>query len=86
MLDREMATRSDKRLANRLAAARLRFSDACIENIEFASRRNLNWRSVRALAQGDWLKAHGHLIITGPTGTGKKNMAGMRVRASDCTA
>ncbi|MFX7934557.1 ATP-binding protein, partial [Acinetobacter baumannii] len=28
MLDREMATRSDKRLANRLAAARLRFSDA----------------------------------------------------------
>ena len=30
LLNREMATRSDKRLANRLAAARLRFSDACI--------------------------------------------------------
>ena len=42
MLDREMATRSDKRLANRLAAARLRFSDACIENIDFAAMRKNN--------------------------------------------
>ena len=71
MLDREMATRSDKRLANRLAAARLRFSDACIENIDFASHRKLDRRSVLGLAQGGWLKAHEHLIITGPTGTGK---------------
>jgi len=71
MLDREMAMRSDKRLANRLAAARLRFSDACIENIDFAAHRKLDRRSVLALAQGDWLKAHEHLIITGPTGTGK---------------
>jgi len=71
MLDREVATRTDKRLANRLAAARLRFSDACIENIDFAVHRKLDRRSVLALAQGAWLKAHEHLIITGPTGTGK---------------
>lgn len=33
MLDREAATRADKRLANRLRAAKLRFSEACIEEI-----------------------------------------------------
>ena len=30
MLDREIAVRADKRLANRMKAARLRFADACI--------------------------------------------------------
>jgi DNA replication protein DnaC len=64
---RKMSTRSDKRLANRLAAARLRFGDACIENIDFAAHRKLDRRNVLALAQGDWLKALEHLIITGPT-------------------
>ncbi|WP_352825664.1 ATP-binding protein [Mesorhizobium sp. M0134] len=34
MLDREAAMRADERLTNRLAVARLRFVDACIENIE----------------------------------------------------
>lgn len=63
--------RTDKRLANRLAAARLRFSDACIENIDFSAHRKLDRRAVLALAQGEWLKSHEHLIITGPTGTGK---------------
>ena len=36
MLDREVAVRADKRLSHRLAAAKLRFADACIENIDFA--------------------------------------------------
>ncbi|MER8396438.1 ATP-binding protein, partial [Mesorhizobium sp. M1340] len=39
MLDREAAMRADKRLTNRLAVARLRFVDACIENIDFAAHR-----------------------------------------------
>src|SRR5262249_41693851 len=33
MLDREVAVRADRRLTNRLAAAKLRFPDACIEDI-----------------------------------------------------
>ena len=37
MLDREASIRADKRLTNRLAVARLRFADACIENIDFAA-------------------------------------------------
>jgi DNA replication protein DnaC len=71
MLDREAATRADRSLAYRMRAAKLRFADACIEDIDFASRRGLDRRNILQLAQGDWLKAHENLIITGQTGTGK---------------
>lgn len=71
MLDREIAVRADRRLTNRLAIARLRFADACIEDIDFAARRGLNRRNTLQLAQGAWLKAKENLIITDQTGTGK---------------
>jgi len=75
MLDREAAMRADRRLNNRLAAAKLRFVEACIEDIDFASRRGLDRRNTLQLAQGAWLKAHENLIITGLTGTGKTCLA-----------
>ena len=75
MLDRETAMRADRRLTNRLAAAKLRFVDACIEDIDFAARRGLDRRNTLQLAQGAWLKAHENLIVTGQTGTGKSNQA-----------
>jgi DNA replication protein DnaC len=75
MLDREAAMRADRRLTNRLAAAKLRFADACIENIDFSAHRGLDRRNTLSLAQGAWLKAHEHLIVTGQTGTGKTWLA-----------
>ena len=75
MLDREVSIRADKRLTNRLAAAKLRFTDACIEDIDFAARRGLDRRNTLQLAQGAWLKSKENLIITGPTGTGKTWLA-----------
>ncbi len=71
MLDREIAVRADRRLTNRLASAKLRFADACIENVDFAAHRGIDRRNVLSLAQGAWLKANENLIITGQTGTGK---------------
>jgi DNA replication protein DnaC len=75
MLDREVAIRADRRLTNRLAAAKLRFVDACIEDIDFGARRGLDRRNTLQLAQGAWLKAHENLILTGQTGTGKTWLA-----------
>ncbi|MGY4353059.1 DNA replication protein DnaC [Bradyrhizobium sp. GM7.3] len=75
MLDREAAMRADRRLTNRLAAAKLRFVEACIEDVDFASRRGLDRRNTLQLAQGAWLKAHENFIITGLTGTGKTWLA-----------
>jgi DNA replication protein DnaC len=75
MLDREVAQRADKRLSNRLKTAKLRFTDACVEDIDFGARRGLDRRNTLQLAQGDWLKAHENLIISGKTGTGKTWLA-----------
>ncbi len=75
MLDREFAMRADKRLANRLKSAKLRFFGACIEDVDFAAHRGLDRRNTMALAQGAWLKANENMIITGQTGTGKTWLA-----------
>lgn len=71
MLDREISLRTDKRLTNRLATAKLRFPNASIEDIDFSTHRGLGRRNVLSLAQGAWLKANENLILTGQTGTGK---------------
>jgi DNA replication protein DnaC len=57
MLDRETAMRADRRLTNRLAAAKLRFADACIEDIDFSTRRGLDRRNILQLAS--WPKVRG---------------------------
>ncbi|NJS14209.1 MAG: ATP-binding protein [Sphingopyxis sp.] len=75
MLDREASLRADKRLGNKLSAAKLRFANACIEDIDFAAGRGLDRRSILSLAQGAWLKAHENMLITGQTGTGKTWLA-----------
>ena len=71
MLDREAAYRADKRFANRLRNAKMRFPNACIEDIDFRASRGLDRRQVLSLAQGDWIKAHEQIVLTGQTGTGK---------------
>lgn len=85
MLDREVAMRADKRVRNRLASAKMRFPEACIEDIDFAAPRGLDRRNTMALAQGEWLKAHDNLIITGQTGT-RQVVVGLRLRPASGTA
>lgn len=75
MLDREASARADKRFANRLRNAKMRFPDACIEDVNFAASRGLDRRQILALAQGDWIKAKEQIILTGQTGTGKTWLA-----------
>ena len=75
MLDREALARGDKRFANRLRNAKMRFPNACIEDVNFAASRGLDRRQVLALAQGAWIKAKEQIILTGQTGTGKTWLA-----------
>ncbi len=75
MLDREAAARADKRFGNRLRNAKMRFPNACIEDVDFAATRGLDRRQILALAQGDWIKAKEQIILTGQTGTGKTWLA-----------
>ena len=75
MLDREALARGDKRFANRLRNAKMRFPNACIEDVNFAASRGLDRRQVLAPAQGEWIKAKEQIILTGQTGTGKTWLA-----------
>lgn len=75
MLDREATARADKRFNNRLRNAKMRFPNACIEDVNFAASRGLDRRQVLALAQGGWIKAKEQIILTGQTGTGKTWLA-----------
>ena len=75
MLDREAATRADRRLINRLRQAGLRFPEACIEDVDFDPARGLDRRNILSLAQGEWLKTHDNPIPVGQTGTGKTWLA-----------
>lgn len=75
MLDREALARADKRFVNRLRNAKMRFPNACIEDVNFAASRGLDRRQVLALAQGAWIKAKEQIILTGQTGTGKTWLA-----------
>ncbi|WP_352905071.1 hypothetical protein [Mesorhizobium sp. M0700] len=45
--------RADKRVRNRLASAKLRFPEACVEDIDFAAPRGLDRRNTMALARAN---------------------------------
>jgi DNA replication protein DnaC len=75
MLDREALARADKRFANRLRNAKMRFPNACIEDVDFTASRGLDRRQILALAQGEWITAKEQIILTGQTGTGKTWLA-----------
>ena len=74
LVDREMTSRDSQRLARRLRAAKLRQA-AVIEDTDFRTPRGLDRALTLKLAGCDWLRAHQHVIIGGPTGVGKSWLA-----------
>jgi DNA replication protein DnaC len=74
LLDREAIHRQDKRMGARLRYARLRHQ-AVPEDIDYRAARGLDRALLRGLIEGDWIKTHDNLVITGPTGVGKSWLA-----------
>jgi DNA replication protein DnaC len=75
IVDKEMLTKENRRLTTLLRKARLRNSQACIEDIDFKTNRGLLRDQIITLSRGDWIKHKQNIIITGPTGVGKTYMA-----------
>lgn len=75
LVDAEWLTRDNRRLRRVLKDAKLRLSDACIEDIDFAARRELDRSVVRQLASCRWVNEHQNVLVTGATGTGKTYIA-----------
>ncbi len=74
LLERERATREDRRLTRLLQLAKLRVN-ACVEDINFRAARGLDRGLVLRLADGAWVRGHDVVLITGATGTGKTWLA-----------
>ena len=75
IVDAEHLSRDNKRLARALREAKLRIPNACIEDIDYAPKRELERSLVRQLGTCAWIASRANVIITGPTGTGKSYLA-----------
>ena len=74
LLEREHGTRHDRRLTRLLQLARFRHA-ACVEDVNFRTKRGLERGAFLQLAGGEWIRQHQTLFIIGPTGTGKTWLA-----------
>lgn len=75
LLDVEAAERDSRKIERYLKAAKLRFSQAALEDVEYRSDRGLDRSLVMTLAEGEWIRRKQNLILTGATGTGKSWLA-----------
>ena len=75
LIDAEWLDRQNKRLGRALHEAKLRLPNACIENVDYPVRRQLDKARVRELATCSWIEQHHNVAITGPTGVGKTYLA-----------
>jgi len=75
LVDRENAWRENRRLARLLREARLKSSQACLEEVRYGGGRQLDRALIAQLASCQWIRAQQNLILTGATGCGKTWLA-----------
>jgi len=71
LVDAEWLARENRRLGRLLKEAKLRIGSACVEDIDYPPRRELEKATIRQLATCRWVAEHQNVVITGMTGTGK---------------
>lgn len=82
LVDVEVQARDNKRLTRLLTDARLRLKNACIEDVDYPPKRNLDKHLTLKLASCQWIEQHRNVLITGATGTGKSYLACAFAQAS----
>jgi DNA replication protein DnaC len=75
LVDAEWLYRENVRLERCLKEAKLRIGNACVEDIDYAAKRELDKSVIRQLATCRWVAEHQNVAITGMTGTGKTYLA-----------
>ncbi|MEO8755174.1 MAG: IS21-like element helper ATPase IstB [Casimicrobiaceae bacterium] len=75
LIDRELAWRDTRRLERLLKQAKLKYPEACVEDIDTRSARSLDARQLASLAGVDWVRTGQNILITGATGLGKTWLA-----------
>src|SRR5437868_5686886 len=64
LVEREWMQRENRKLKRRLSQAKLQ-QPACVEDINFQPQRGLNKSKILELAQGNWIRQHFNILITG---------------------
>lgn len=75
LVERELHHRQDRRLERLLKNARLKYSQAAIEDIDSRPGRGVNRAELMSLALSDWVGTGHSILVTGPTGAGKSWLA-----------
>ncbi|WP_313165576.1 IS21-like element helper ATPase IstB [Sedimentibacter sp.] len=75
LIDAEWCARKNNRLLRLIKKAEYPVNDACIENIEYHSDRNLDKVQLTRLSSCNYIKEYHNIIILGATGSGKTYLA-----------
>jgi len=75
LVEAEYLARENRKLSRLLGDAQFRISIACIEEIDYTQKRNIDKAQIHQLASCRFVKEHHNIIITGPTGVGKTYVA-----------
>jgi DNA replication protein DnaC len=75
LVDAECLFRENRRLTRLLKEAKLKIAQACVEDIDFPPKRELDKAVVRQLASCRWVQEHQNITVTGATGVGKTYVA-----------
>jgi DNA replication protein DnaC len=71
LVDRERIRRDNQRRTRLLRGARLKVSEASLEDINYKADRGLDKRLIATLATGEWIRRSQNLLIPGATGSGE---------------
>jgi len=75
LVQAELESRRNNRLARLLKTANLKEKGACLEEIDFQKSRNIEKNLVANLADCRWISKGHNLLVTGACGTGKTYLA-----------
>ena len=75
LVDKEKLYRENRQLRILASKAHFRHPAACVEDIDFRTRRGITKENLLRLSQNEWIRNHHNLIMVGPTGVGKTYLA-----------
>ena len=75
LVEAEHLHRDNRRTAIALRNAKLKLPNACLEDLDYAPRRQLQRAVIRQLATCRWIDEHQQILISGPAGVGKTYLA-----------